>query len=62
MLNIIRIITVILGGMSLVICLLEFYGFIKIKNKIALGIVCFTLIICAILFEIDDIISFFTGW
>lgn len=61
MLNIIRIIAIILGGISLVICLLEFYGFIKIKNKIALRIACFTFIICAILIEIDDIISFFTG-
>ncbi|MCH5304311.1 MAG: hypothetical protein J1E41_05560 [Ruminococcus sp.] len=60
--DIIRIITVILGGISFVFVALDWCKVFKLKNKIVKFIVYFTFVICALIFEIDDIVSCCTGW
>ena len=63
MLNIIRIMTIILGGISLIIAAFDCWGVFnfKIHNKTLKGIVYFTFIICSLIFATDDIIANFTG-
>lgn len=60
MLNIIRIIVIIIGGLSLLVGLMDMYHIANIKlNDKLKTVVYLTYAVCAIIFSIDGFISWF---
>lgn len=60
MLNVIRVMDVVVGGISLLLFLMDMYHFCGFKmNETLRGIISIIFIICVIYFEIDGFIIWF---